>query len=146
MHKEDIVFTNESKKQGSSAAFERGHSFNDLSELKDDHFLASQGSIGQTPPTLLLSIPQVTTLPPFFLLFIHFYFPYLCLSQVSPWSTLHLEAGAVPFLDLSFMDQATPHVEPPSRPPTKSNVVVVHSTIGHLLSLDPIHYLKRCLS
>ena len=31
MPKEEIVFTDESKKQGSSAAFEGGHSFNDLS-------------------------------------------------------------------------------------------------------------------
>ena len=57
MHREEIVFTNESKKEGSSAAFERGHSFNDLSELEDGHFSVGQGSIGQTPPTLLLSIP-----------------------------------------------------------------------------------------
>ena len=57
MHKEEIVFTNESKKQGSSVAFKEGHSFNDLSESEDGHFLAGQGSIGQTPPTLLLSIP-----------------------------------------------------------------------------------------
>ena len=34
------------------------------------------------------------------------------------------------------MDQATPHVEPPSRPPTESDVVVAHSNINHLLSLD----------
>ena len=57
MHKEEIVFTNESKKQGSSAAFQGGHSFNDLSESEDDHFSTGQGSIGQTPQTLLLSIP-----------------------------------------------------------------------------------------
>ena len=38
MHKEEIVFTNESKKQSRSVAFERGHSFNDLSESEDDHF------------------------------------------------------------------------------------------------------------
>ena len=31
MHREEIVFTDESKKQGRSAAFEGGHSFNDLS-------------------------------------------------------------------------------------------------------------------
>ena len=31
MHKEEIVFTDESKKQGSLVAFEGGHSFNDLS-------------------------------------------------------------------------------------------------------------------
>ena len=91
MHKEEIVFTDESKKQGSSATFEGGNSFNDLSESEDDHFSAGQGSIGKTSPAILLSIPQVNTLPLFSLLFIHFYFPYLCLSQVSPWSTLHLE-------------------------------------------------------
>ena len=34
------------------------------------------------------------------------------------------------------MDQATPHVEPPSRSPTKSDVAISHSTISHLLSLD----------
>ena len=61
----------------------------------------------------------------------------LCMQiSVSFWSTLHLEARAVPSLDLSFLDQATPHVEPPSRPSTESDVVVVHSTISHLLSLD----------
>ena len=136
MHREEIVFTDESKKQGSSATLEGGHSFNDLSKSEDGHFLAGQDSIGQTPPTLLLTIPHVSTLPLFSLLFIHFYFPYLCLSQVSPWSTLHLEEGAVPFLDLSFLDQATPHVKPPSKPPTELNVVVTHSTISHLLSLD----------
>ena len=38
MHREDMVFTDESKRQGSSAAFEGGHSFNDLSESKDGHF------------------------------------------------------------------------------------------------------------
>ena len=57
MHREEIVFTNESKNQGSSTAFKGGHSFNDLSESEDGHFSTSQGSIGQTPPTLLLSIP-----------------------------------------------------------------------------------------
>ena len=31
MHKEEIVFTDESKKQGSSIAFKGGNSFNDLS-------------------------------------------------------------------------------------------------------------------
>ena len=31
MHKEEIVFTNELKKQGSSTTFEETHSFNDLS-------------------------------------------------------------------------------------------------------------------
>ena len=38
MHREEIVFTGESKKQGSSAAFKGGHSFNDLSESEDGHF------------------------------------------------------------------------------------------------------------
>ena len=75
-----MVFTNESKNQGSSVAFEGGHSFNDLSESEDGHFSTGQGSIRQTPPTLLLTIPQVNTLPLFSLLFIHFYFPCLCLS------------------------------------------------------------------
>ena len=78
----------------------------------------------------------MNTLPIFSLLFFHFYFPYLCLSQVSPWSTLHLEVGAVPSLDLSFLDQATPHGESPYRPPIKLDVVVARSTISHLLSLD----------
>ena len=108
---------------------------NDLSEFDDGHFSASQGSIGQTHLTLLLSIPQVNTLPLISLLFIHFYFPYLCLSQVSSWSTLHLEVGAIPSLDLSFSDQTHPHVEPPSKPLTKQDVVVARSTISHLLSL-----------
>ena len=78
----------------------------------------------------------MNTLPLFSFLFIHFYFPYLCISQVSPWSTLHLEEGAVPSLDLSFIDQATSHVEPPSIPPTEPDVAVPCSTISHLLSLD----------
>ena len=70
------------------------------------------------------------------LIFIHFYFPYLCLSQAFPWSTLHLEAEIVPSLDLSFLDQATPHVEPPSKPPTEPDVAISRSTISHMLSLD----------
>ena len=49
---------------------------------------------------------------------------------------MHLEAEAVPSLDLSFLDQATPHVELPSKPPTDQDVVVALSTISHLLSLD----------
>ena len=49
---------------------------------------------------------------------------------------MHLEVGAVPSLDLSFLDQATPHVELPSRPHTKLNVAFAYSTISHLLSLD----------
>ena len=55
---------------------------------------------------------------------------------MSPWSTLHLEVGAFPSLDLSFLDQATPHVESPYRPPIVLDVVVARSTISHLLSLD----------
>ena len=39
-------------------------------------------------------------------------------------------------MDLSFLDQATPHVEPPSRPATEPNIVVARSTNSHLLSLD----------
>ena len=132
MHKEEIVFIDESKKQGSSTVFKGNHSFNDLSELEDDHFSAGQGSIGHTLPTLLLSIPQVNTLPLPSLLFIHFYFPYLCLSQVSSWFTLHLKVRAVPSFNISFLDQATPHVEPPSRPPTESNIVVARSTFSLL--------------
>ena len=77
----------------------------------------------------------MSTLPFLYFLFIKFQVPYLYLSEVSPWSTLHLKAGAVPSLDLSFLDQATPHVEPPSRPPTELDVVVALSTISHLLSL-----------
>ena len=80
MHREEIVFTDESKKQGSSTAFKGDHSFNDLPESKDGHFLAGQGSIRQTPQSFLLSIPKVNTLPLISLLFVHFYFPYLCLS------------------------------------------------------------------
>ena len=80
MHREEIVFTDESKKQGSSASFEGGHSFNDPSKSKDGHFSVGQGSIRQPSPTILLSIPQVNTLPLFSILLIHFYFPYLCLS------------------------------------------------------------------
>ena len=49
---------------------------------------------------------------------------------------MHIESLAIPSLNLSFLDQATPHVEPLSRPPTESNVVVARSTISHLLSLD----------
>ena len=49
---------------------------------------------------------------------------------------MHLEAGAVPSFDLSFLDQAIPHVEPPSRPLTKPYVAIVCSTISHLLSLN----------
>ena len=102
MHREEIVFTDESKKEDNSTASKGGHSFNDHLESKDGNFSAGQGSIRQTPPTFLLSIPQMNTLPLIYLLFVHFYFPYLCLSLVSPWSTLHLEVGVVPSLDLSF--------------------------------------------
>ena len=77
----------------------------------------------------------MNTLPLFSILFIHFYFPYLCLSRVSPWSTLHLEARAVPSFNLSFLDQATPHVEPPSKPPIESDIAIARSTISYLLSL-----------
>ena len=80
MHREEIVFIDKSKKQGSSIAFKGGHSFDDLSKSKYGHFSIGQGSIGQTPLTLLLTISQGNTLPLFSLLFIHFYFPYLRLS------------------------------------------------------------------
>ena len=118
--REEIVFTeDESKNQDSSPVFKGGNSSNDLSESEDGHFSTDQGSIGQTPPTFLPSAPPANTLPFLYFLFINFQVPYLCLSQVSPWSTLHLEARVVPSLDLSFLDQATPHVEPPSKPPTE---------------------------
>ena len=39
-------------------------------------------------------------------------------------------------MDLYFLDQATPHVELPSKPPTKLDVVVTRSPISHFLSLD----------
>ena len=91
MQREEIVFTeDESKKHGSSAAFKGGHSSNDLSGSEDGYFSTGQGSIGKTSLALLLSIPLVNTLPFLSLLFVNFQFPYLCLSQVSPWSTLHL--------------------------------------------------------
>ena len=80
----------------------------------------------------------MNTLPFLYFLFINFQVPYLCLSQVYPWSTLHLKAGVIPSLDFSFLDQATPHVEPSSKPPTEPDVAVAHSTISHLLSLDLI--------
>ena len=137
MQKEEIVFIkDESKKQDSSATFEGGHSSNDLSKSKDGHFSTNQGSIRQTPLTLLPSVPPEDTLPFLFFFYINFQVPYLCLSQVSPWFTLHLEAGAVSSLDLSFLDQTTPYVELPSRPPTESDVAVARSTISHMLSLD----------
>ena len=34
------------------------------------------------------------------------------------------------------MDQATPHVKAPSRPPTELDVAYTRSTVSHLLSLD----------
>ena len=49
---------------------------------------------------------------------------------------MHLEVGAVSSLDLSFLDQFTPHIEQPSKPLTELNVVVARSTISHLLILD----------
>ena len=137
MQREEIVFTkDESKKEDSSMPFEGGHSFNDLYEYEDGHFSTNQGSIRQTPPAFLPFLPSVNTLPFLYFIFINFQVPYLCLSQVSPWSTLHLEAGAIPSLGLSFLDQATPHVELPFRIPTKLDVIVARSTISHLLSLD----------
>ena len=33
-----MIFTDESKRQGSSTTFEGGHSFNDLSESEDGQF------------------------------------------------------------------------------------------------------------
>ena len=39
-------------------------------------------------------------------------------------------------MDFSFLNQATPYVEPPSRPPTDPDVAITRSTISHLLSLD----------
>ena len=41
MHMKEIDFTDESKKQGSSAAFEGGHSFNDFSKSKNSNFSVS---------------------------------------------------------------------------------------------------------
>ena len=61
VQREDIIFTeDESKKQDSSAAFEGGHSINDLSEYEDGHFSINQGSIKQTP-SALLAVPLVNT-------------------------------------------------------------------------------------
>ena len=137
VQKEEIVFIkDESKKQDSSATFEGGHSSNDLSESEDGNFSTNQGSIRQTSVTLLPSVPSTNTVPFLFFFYINFQVPYLCLSQVSPWFTLHLEAGAVSSLDLSFIDQTTPYVEPASKPPTESDVAVARSTISHLLSLN----------
>ena len=85
MQRQEIVFIeDESKNQGSSAAFEGGYSSNDLLGSEDGHFLAGWASIGQTPLALLLSIPLMNTLPFLSVLFVNFQFPYLCLSQVSP--------------------------------------------------------------
>ena len=47
MHREEIVFTDESKKQGSSVAFEGGHPFNDLSESEDGYFSAGYVKSGK---------------------------------------------------------------------------------------------------
>ena len=81
MQREEIVFIeDESKKQGSLAAFEGGHSSDDISLFEDDHFLAGQSSIGKIPPVPSLSISPVNTLPFLSLLFVNFQFPYLCLS------------------------------------------------------------------
>ena len=136
-------------KEDSSAAFEGGHSSNDLSESDDGYFSSYQGSIGQTPSTLLPFVPPVNTLPLLYFLFINFQVSYLCLSQVSPWSTLHLEAGAVPSLDLSFLDQDTPHDKSSSKPPIELDVTVARSTISHMLSLDLLSLSivqKKCFS
>ena len=135
VQREEIGFIeDESKKQDSLMASEGGHSSNDLSKSEEGHFSAGQGSIGQTSLAILPSVPPVNTF--IFFLFISFQVPYLCLSQVSPWSTLHLEAGAVPSLYRSFLDQTTPYVKPPSRPPIDLDVAVAYSTISHLLSLN----------
>ena len=76
VQREAIVFTEyESKKQGSSTAFEGGHSSNDISEYEDGHFSAGQGSIRQMPPPLLLSIPLVNTLPFLSLHLVKFHVP-----------------------------------------------------------------------
>ena len=136
MHKKEIVFIDESKKQGSSAAFEGGLSFNDLFIIERWPFFSWLGlhwSNSSNSFTFNSSGEHFTSLFPSIYLF---YFCYLCLSPVFPWSTFHLEVGAVPSLDLSFLDQPTSHVEPPSRPPTESAVVVARSTISHMLSLD----------
>ena len=136
MHKEEIVFTDESKKQGSSAAFEGGLSFNDLFRIERWPFFSWSGlhwSNSSNSFTFNSLGEHFTSLFPYIY---PFYFCYLYLSPGFPWSTFHLEAGAVPSLDLSFLDQATSHVEPPSRPPTEPAVVVARSTISHMLSLD----------
>ena len=73
----------------------------------------------------------MNTLPLLSLLFVHFYFLFIGLYLV-----YHLEAGVVPSFDLSFLDQAIPHIEPPSIPLTKLDVAIVCSTISHLLSLN----------
>ena len=73
MHREEIVFTEESKKQGNSTAFEGGHSFNDLSKAEDGLFSASQGSIGQTSQNLFSfnsSSEHFISLFPYFYLFL----------------------------------------------------------------------------
>ena len=81
VQREYIKFTEgESKKQDRSTAYEGGHSSNDLSESQEGHFLAGHGSIGQTPPALLPSVPSMNNLPFLFFIFINFQVPYLCLS------------------------------------------------------------------
>ena len=138
VQREKIDFIeDESKKQDGLETSGGGYSSNDLSEFEEGYFSTGQGSIWLTPPALSPPIPPVSTLPflnSFF--FINFQVPYLFLSQVSPWSTLHLKARAFPSLDLSFLDQATSHIEPPSKPPTEPDVVVARSIISHMLSLD----------
>ena len=48
MQREEIVFTkDESKKHGSSTAFEGGHSSNDLSKSKDGHFQLVRALLGK---------------------------------------------------------------------------------------------------
>ena len=49
---------------------------------------------------------------------------------------MHLEAGEISSLDLSFLDRATPHVEPLSKPPIEPDVAIACFTISHMLSLD----------
>ena len=49
---------------------------------------------------------------------------------------MHHEAIEIPSLDLSFLDQDTPHFEPQSRPSTQPDVAAARSTISHFLSLD----------
>ena len=151
VQRENIGFTeDESKNKDNSTTSKGGHSSNDLLESKEGNFSVGHGSIGQTPLALLPSVPPMNTLPFIFFLFISFQVPYLCLSQVFPWSTLHLEIGEIPSLDLSFMDQTTPHVDSSSKPPIESDVAVALSTISHLLILELLSLStvkkKKCFS